>query len=335
MAAMSSVCNWYLSRRSAVLWMGVGSLMLTGAVPQSRRDGRQVVLLMGTSGTANVEFYDAFKQAFLERHPRLATQVRWLTPPPSSGNDQYARNVEYALRQGVDLIVARNAFQAQVAHRIAPRHALLFWSHVNPWQIGLLRDSPGITGMATGVWVNDEMDLKRLEVLLDAFPSLRHVGLLVDAAWMQVLGASVGPMQAYARAHGVQLEVVQADNGDAARTLVEQTTLGHIQAWCLPRTTLTADGQIAARLATLGRPVIAAHTPDVYLGAHLSYSHDRGLVHPALADLAARILEGEAPGSIPVQTPHRYQLAVRITNDSRLPPMNPAVVKRADLVVRP
>jgi len=293
-----------------------------------------VVVMLGRGGAANDAFYKAFRQTFTARHPFLATQVRWVTLPLADSREAHAHNLRRIAAEGVDLIVARNAAQAELAHEVVPASSLLFWSHVDPRRIGVVAELTRPGGTATGLWVEDELDAKRIELLLDAYPSVQRIGLLVDRSWLESGAGLVPGLQAFARARNAQLELVSAATLEAAVDQVDGPAKA-IEAWYLPRSVISADGSLAQRLSERGKVVVAAYTPDIENGAHLSYAHDRTLVQPALADLAARILQGEPAGSIPVQTLHRYQLAVRLSNDARLPPLNPAVVRRADLVLRP
>jgi putative tryptophan/tyrosine transport system substrate-binding protein len=335
MVAMKGACNRTLVGACALAVMVTGLVALAVAHRCAPAGMRQRVLLLGLGSATNQAFFGAFREAFEARHPALAAGVQWVQLPADTPLAAYPQAIQRMADAGLSLVVARNGSQTETAHQMAPRAPLLFWSHVDPRTMGVVQSLAAPGGQATGLWVQDQLDAKRLELLLDAYPSLRRVGLLVDPVWLEDSTASLPGLQAQAQARGVTLSVHSAQTDAAALQALDSAALRDVQAWLLPRTMLSADGAMAREIAARGKPVMAAHTPDVHLGAHLSYAHDRSLVQPTLADLAARILQGERPADIPVQTLHRYQLAVRISDDARLPPLNPALVRRADVVVRP
>jgi putative tryptophan/tyrosine transport system substrate-binding protein len=278
--------------------------------------------------------FQRFQTAFNSRHEPLLTRVRLTAlalPDDEAG-------IEHTLRQAAlarpRMFVAQNGTQARLVRRAAPQVTLIFSSRADPLKLGVVSDLVTRPEPATGLWINDRLHAKRLELLLDAYPSLRSVAVLGDPEWKENLG-DLGPqMMRIATDRGVKLHLLSASSATAALELVSTPSYATVDGWCLPRSTLTLDGRLIARLAAVGKPVIAGFTPDVKAGAHLSYAHDSDFVTPALADLVARVVMGEAPQQIPIQTPQRFQLAVRASQDKRLPAINPALVRRADLVVR-
>lgn len=328
------------SNRTLVLVLAafvVVSICAGLSVLRSPSDGeaRFPILLMGSAGEPDYSFFQAFRQELTSRHPQLAARIQWNALVAVDADDEYIRELQRAALQRPALIVARNGFQAELAHRFAPEISLVFSSYTDPRKLGVVSSLTSRNERATGLWIDDEMDAKRIEVLLDAYPTLRHVGLIADQYWWQGVGDGTNRLQSMALERGVELSLVQVESVEEALRSIDSPQARHIQAWCLPRTLLSVDGRLVRHLAAQGKPVMVAHTPDIHIGAHLSYAQDKRFAMPALVDLAARIAYGEPAESIPIQTPQRYQLAVRISADRRLPPLDADVIRRADVVIRP
>lgn len=247
----------------------------------------------------------------------------------------YVQSLREAALRRPTMFLARNTAQARLASEHAPEVNLVFSSYVNPQTAGIVSDLVRHSERATGIWIADHMDPKRLELLLDAFPGLTQVGLIADPDWDLHSGPVRQELGALAAARGVQLQVLVADSIESAQMAVDTPSARTVQAWCVPRTSLSNEPELINQLSRQGRLVMTAHVPDVRAEAHLAYALDRSALYADLADVVARVLQGESARDIPVQTPRRFQLAIRLSDDARLPRLNPEFVRRADVVVRP
>lgn len=328
--------SWRVARLGLALlalltFVGVAGLLIVDKEPVPKP--LRILFLARGDATAD-EYFQAFSDAFKSRHTTLARRVSLEALSVADDVHDMDRLVRAATRVAPSLIVAQNGTQARIARQAAPLVPLVFSTHADPLALGIASGLLKRPEPATGLWVNDDLDGKRVEILLDAYPSVRTIALLGDAEWFAALGQTQAQIQTIAEARRVSLRILHAGTVEEAVQLVNSDASANIDAWCLPRTTLSMDGRVGRSIAARGKPIMAGHTPDIYAAANLSYAYDRSFIAPAMADLAARVVLGESAGSIPIQVPHRFQLAVRITSDPRLPALNPAVVRRADLVVR-
>lgn len=292
------------------------------------------VVFLARGEPASDAYFQRFSQSFAERHPELARVTRIEAVSAPDAEAELPAFIARLRDAPPTVLVAQNGSQAQAAHLGAPEIPLVFSSHTDPRELGVVSGLLKHPEPATGLWINDELDAKRLELLMDAYPGLRRVGILGDREWLDGLGTAREQMHALAQGRGVQLQILTADSVDEAIALAARPPAAANQAWCLPRTSLTIDSRLAEAIAAAGKVVMAGHTPDIHGAAHISYALDKGFVAPSLADLVARLLRHENPADIPVQLPQRFQLAVRLTTDPRLPTPSSEVVRRADLVVR-
>lgn len=188
----------------------------------------------------------------------------------------------------------------------------------------------------TGVSLFDALDLKRLELLKDAFPRVRTVAVLADSLWFSDVGLATLRAEAKHRL-GLELIAHEADSREALDVLINGPRAEEADGWYIPPSYIAylAEAQIIAGLRRLQRPAIHATNEEVAAGAVMAYSQDTRFAYDAMAELAQRVALGEDAGSIPVQRPYRYTLSVRIEPDAPWARIEPSVVRRADRVHRP
>jgi putative tryptophan/tyrosine transport system substrate-binding protein len=319
-----------------LVWGGCALLLASlPSASDSRGNAPQRIIFFTAIGSPLLDAsFQQFREAFTTRHPELTRQTRIDALPVASDPGALAQDVRTAALTKPILFVAHTGQHAQVARAVAPHVPLVFSSYTDPRELGVASSLGRHPEATTGLWMNDELNGKRLELLLDAYAQVRVVAALGDVDWYHGIGQERGEMRTVAASRGVELRLVQASSVEEALAVVDSPAMAGVQAWCLPRTSLSLDGRLVRHLSQTGRPVVVAYAQDLYEGAHLSYTYDRTHHPKVLADLAARILQGESPGAIPIQTPGHFQLAVRIDIDPRLPPLNPDVVRRADLIIR-
>lgn len=321
-----------MSRLGLVLLASANLLMVTLRGDAGDAGAAPRVVFLSRAGANGSTSFQSFERAFRQQHPDLARSIKLSALVLPDGSDAMVQ----ALRERdghADVLIALNGAQARAARQAQPGTPLVFAAQADPRKLGIASSMLKRPEPSTGLWINDTLDTKRLELLLDAYPQLQRFGVLGDPEWYAGLGAQRAEMQELARSRRVELTIYQAASLEAALQLVDGPTAGAVQAWCLPRSSLTLDTTLAAHLTARHRPVLTGFTPHIS-AAQMAYSQDRAFVTPALADLVARVLYGEAPGAIPIQVPHRFQLTVRMPSDSAMPALSSAIVRRADLVIR-
>ena len=244
-------------------------------------------------------------------------------------------SVSEALAMRPDVIVAPSAATARTAVNRRSGVPIVFSSFQDPVRSGIVDALERRNAPVTGVWVADDLDEKRLELLRDAYPKARTVAVLMDRSWARDRD-SEQRLSSQARRLGLSLTMLFADNGEEAESMLATYGGTEFDVWCLPPTGLaylhTRD--ILARLLAWRRPVITGEAVDVQHGAVMAYGVDESFRWPALADLVQRVANGEPPGQIPIQRPQRYLLAVRAAPDAGLPAPVLAVQRQADILVR-
>ncbi len=233
------------------------------------------------------------------------------------------------------LVIAPTGAAAIAMHKVAPTVPCIFASYVDPVRSGIVASMRARREPVTGISVADWLDGKRLEILHEAYPSVRSIAVVGDHAWEENFDGSARlPVEA---AHlGLRATVFLADSEAQLLALMDDPASRNFDAWYFPPTYVEYVGNalLIRRLRQWGKPAIFPTTEEVRDGALMSYAQDTAFVWPMLAELTARVLEGESPGSIPIVRPQRFVLAVRTGADIGLSPPDIVVVRRADIVVR-
>jgi putative tryptophan/tyrosine transport system substrate-binding protein len=276
---------------------------------------------------------------------REALRRNWRgAPPPTvnyyAGGDGRTAILQNALRAASALkpsvLVLPTGELAQEASSLGIAIPIVFATYVDPRFDGIVDSLQRPGRNSTGVSLEDTLDLKRLQLLKDAFPHVRTVAVLADAAWFSIRGPGVMSEPAQ---HDLRFRLIGrvADSPEAVDALMDSAEAVACDAWYIPPSYIAyqADTRIIAALKRLRLPAMHASENEVMQGALMAYSQDERFTYDALAQLAVRVALGEDAGSIPIQRPYRYTLSVRIEPDAPWARIDPSVVRRADRVHRP
>lgn len=234
-----------------------------------------------------------------------------------------------------NLLVAPNGATAVAARRVAPQLPMVFTSYLDPVRSGVVSGLSRRPEPATGLWIRDDLDPKRIEILRDAYPGVRRIAVLGDRSWSENVDAE-RILPAMSSPGGLQISVLHADSLEEALALLATPQAREFDAWCVPRSylALLASKEIIDTMRKWRKPVIFGGADSVLAGAPLAYAPETSQAWPIIASLVRRIRQGEQAGDIPIERPQRFVLAVRTTPDINIPPASIAVVRRADIVVR-
>jgi putative tryptophan/tyrosine transport system substrate-binding protein len=278
-------------------------------------------------------FSNALTQLPAELRSRI--DLRYVTALLADRKDRIPQAIDEAVAMQPQIIIAPNTTVASAVRQRRLPVPVVFSSFLNPVRnqvvsSTLRRDEP-----FAGVWIADDMDSKRLEVLHDAYPAVKTVAVLMDRDWGEDTDAA-SKLPAVGQRLGLQVSLLYAEDLIEAEQVLARPEAAKFDAWCLPPTGLTYlyASELLDRIKAWRKPVILGETRDVLGGAPLSYMVEESFRWGAMAELVARVLQGEPAGSIPIQRPLKSILAVRPVPSEGFPPPSAQVVRRADVVVR-
>ena len=320
-----------------------GVLLLLSAVLLTRADAPRPVppisiAFIGSAAEADDPGFARFRAALKRSWPADAAQpvlvYRGTSP---KGDEHLTQLLRSALEERPQVIVVQTGHAARIASEMRPDASVVFASFLDPVRFRVVETMRQPGRRTTGVSLFDELHLKRLELLKDAFPHVRTVAVLADRDWY-AFEADMALLRAQAKQRlGLNLVAHETNSVEALDTLINGTDAQAADGWYVPPTYIAylAEAQIIAALRRLQQPAMHTTPQEMAAGALMAYSPDTSFTYDALADLTRRVALGEDAGTIPVQRPYRYTLSVRIEPDAPWARIEPSVVRRADRVHRP
>ena len=235
-----------------------------------------------------------------------------------------------------DLIVASGTTAAQPLLQVTRTVPIVFVNVSDPVGAGLVDSLARPGGNATGfAQFEYNVSAKWLELLKQIAPSVTRAAVLRDPT----ITAGVGQfavIQSVAPSLGVDVSPVNVRNADEiehAVTAFAQTTNGGL--------IVTASGAAAVHRKLIISLAARYKLPTVYYrrlyvtdGGLISYGVDFIDQYRRAAGYVDRVLRGEKPTDLPVQTPTKYELLVNLKTAKAMGlTIPPSVLDRADEVI--
>ena len=327
-----------MKRREFMVLFG-GAAMWPLAVRAQQSEGvRRIGVLMGNA--ANDPEGQARISAFLQGLQELGwgvgdnvrIDIRW-----TSGNDADIRKFAVELvALAPDVILSSGTPPVTALQQATRTVPIVFTVVADPVGSGVVDSLARPGGNATG-FISQEYGLsaKQLELLKQVAPLTTRVGVVRDPT----TSAGVGQFAAIqSAAPSLGMEVVPINVRDAAEiergitAFVRSGSTGLIVTGS-PLTALHRN-LIIALAAQHKLPAVYATRFFVNDGGLISYGTNLIDQHRKAAGYVDRILKGEKPADLPVQTPIKYELVVNLKTAKAMGfTFPPAVLARADEVI--
>jgi len=278
-------------------------------------------------------FHEGLREQGFVEGQNVAVEYRW-------AESQYERLPVLAnelVRRGVAVIVASGgdptALAAQAATRTIP---IVFASSRDPVEIGLVANLARPGGNLTGVsLLSVELNLKRLELLLDVAPDASTIGLLVNpvAPTTEVV---INEVSLAARSHGRQVKAFNANSErDIAQVMASLKASGVGSLLITNSALFNAHSDLFGTLA-LRHAIPAIHQLREFAQAGGLMSYGAGVrdAYRIVGNYTGRILKGEKPADLPVQQQTKIELVVNLKSANALGVIVPtSILVRADEVI--
>jgi putative ABC transport system substrate-binding protein len=234
------------------------------------------------------------------------------------------------------VIVVRSSRGLKVLHRITREVPIVFISATDPVRERFVESLAKPGGNITGFTLFEPSIAGKLaEILKEIAPHVTRAGLIFDpqnvsaAGYWRVIEA-VAPAL---RLTPVRLAV--KDERTIAQALAEfaREPNGGL---LLPTdaTTTTFRDLIVALAAHHGLPAAYTYRSDAQAGGLVSYGPEPIDLFRRAGAYAGRILNGERPAELPVQTAERFEMAINLRTAAALGlPIPPTLLARADEVI--
>jgi ABC-type uncharacterized transport system substrate-binding protein len=241
------------------------------------------------------------------------------------------------VRRQVAVIVASGGdASARAAKAATDTIPIVFSVGGDPVTTGFVASLARPGGNATGVTlITAELELKRLEFLREAVPSLTSVALLANPDNPRFADDTKTVREA-AQSMGLQVQVLTGRNGselDTAFATLAQRRIDGLLVVSDPLMISERD-RLVALAARHAIPAIYQNRELPTAGGLMSYGTSFLGVYRQLGVIAARILKGAKPADIPVEQPTRIELVINLKTARALGlTVPPTLLARADEVM--
>jgi putative ABC transport system substrate-binding protein len=250
--------------------------------------------------------------------------------------EQLPQLAEELVRLKVDVIVASASSAAVPARKATASIPIVFATVNHPVEIGLIASLRRPGGNLTGTAFNSaDLAGKRLELLRELVPTLKHVTMLTHPAHptyaVQLKGA-----QDAARALGMEFKEVPIRGSAPADFEAGFKAVAGADGLLHADTPLfTLHRARFAELAAKSRlPVMHGYREMVDAGGLISYGPHVAELHRGAAAYVDKILKGATPGDLPVEQPTRFELVINSRTAKVLGLTMPrSILLRADQVL--
>jgi ABC-type uncharacterized transport system substrate-binding protein len=191
-------------------------------------------------------------------------------------------------------------------------------------------------GNATGVTlITAELELKRLEFLREAVPSLASVALLANPDNPR-FADDIKTVREAAQSMGLQVHVLTGRNGselDTAFATLAQRRIDGLLVMSDPLF-ISERHRLVALAARHAIPAIYQNRELPAAGGLMGYGTSFLAIYRQLGVFTARILKGGKPADIPIEQPTRFELVINLKTAKTLGlDVPPTLLLRADEVI--
>jgi len=252
-----------------------------------------------------------------------------------------ARYAEFAaemIRMNVDVIVTGGP-PTSAARDATKRIPIVFAGISDPVRLGYVTSLAHPGGNVTGVtYMGPELAPKRLQLLKETVPSLRHVAVLLQpgkAGSPYDVGLRAD-LENAARSMGLMITVIEVrDVGDMENGLARIHRDGAEGLLVINNAIFYSNRRRLAELAVARRlPALYDLREYVDAGGLMSYSPSLQEAFHRVATYVDKILKGAKPADLPVEQPTKFELVINLKTAKALGlAIPPSLLLRADQVI--
>lgn len=261
----------------------------------------------------------------------LLIEFRW-----AADVAELSKFAEELSKLNVDIIIAPASTQVEPALKATRTIPIVFAQHADPVGIGHVASLARPGGNVTGVsMVLTEMAAKGLEILAEALPETKRVGVLWNST-TPTHARVLSVLEEVAPRKGITLvgaPIRTADDFDRAFDLMLSEKAGSV---LVPSSPITnARRQVLADLGIKHRlPTMFANRANVEAGGLMSYGPNFNNMYRYVAFYVDKILKGAKPGELPVEQASKYELVLNIATARAIGIDLPSIlIARADELI--
>lgn len=197
----------------------------------------------------------------------------------------------------------------------------------------LARPGTRVTGVTT---MNNELTVKRLQLLMEMVPGLKRVGVVIDEAMRSACTQEVDHSLAAAKQLGLTLVMVHVDRPDMLEAAFKQLIEAKVQA--VTSTLLSTRNNLEKEYAQAALKFKLPSMFELEIGARegglMSYGPDFEDIFRRAGKYAGRVLKGAKPAEMAMEEPRQFRFVLNMKTAREIGLTVPAAVRlRADEVI--
>ena len=198
----------------------------------------------------------------------------------------------------------------------------------------LARPGTRVTGVTT---LNDELTIKRMQLLMDMVPGLKRVGTVIDEAMRAACKQEIDHVEKAAKRLGLSLVMINLTRPELLdagyRQLVDAKVQAVITTLLSTRNGLEKEHAEAALKFRL--PIMFELEFGAQQGGLMSYGPDFADIFRRAGSYTGRILKGSKPAEMAMEQPREFKLVLNLKTAKALGlAVPPAILVRADEVIQ-
>ena len=310
-------------------------LATAAAQAQTLRSPARIGWITYNNPEVNAPYLEAFLKGMSERG---RVEGRDFVMVTRFGDDRPERVEALALdlmTEKPDMIIALGAATTDTI-RVVHGIPIIYGFSGDPvaagWASSLAAPHENLTGVT---FLSIELNAKRIELLKQAFPSMRRLAVLANPLHPGE-HLEIAECKRAAEQFGLSLSYYPARDTDELQAMLRKLDGERADAIiALPDVlTMVHRRQIIEFAAERGMPVISGWAPFAVSGGLLTYGPNLAESFGRLAYYAHRVMNGAKPSSLPIEQPSRFELVVNQKTANRLGIELPqSLLARADQVI--
>jgi putative ABC transport system substrate-binding protein len=320
------------TRRALVLALGASVIVPACAFAQGTKRRPVVGVIRINPRGVNEVFLEPFRRDMTALGWKERENVDFLFTWADGRNDRLPALAAEMVARGVDVIVtfgAPGVRAAQAASSIIP----IVGMADDMVGAGLVRSMARPGGNITGVSIlATELDAKRLEILHEAAPAARRIGVLHDPS----ITRSIAAIKDAGRSFGVELVFAPAQTDAEIDVAIKSLIKSRVTA-----VNVLASPVLNASRARQISVFRQARIPSIYEwpetaeeGGLVGYGPRYTVVCRQVAELIDKLLRGAKPANLPVEQPTKFELVINMKTAKTLGIKMPnSILVRADKVI--
>jgi len=278
------------TKRPLIAWLSLGERTASWSFVEAFLHGMRD---FGYTDGDNFEFAPRFADGYIERLPMLAQELVQLRP---------------------SVILAPASGPAVAAKRATATIPIVSPALADAVHLGLVASVSRPGGNVTGITPYVEgLPAKQMELAREIVPRAARIGVLANVSDPKA-PPQLQELEAAGRDLGVTVVVADAPTPDDVDGALQMLAYHHIDVMVVLQTSmlLSERQRIASLAATTRLPAVYGYREHVDDGGLISYGVDLRACFRRAAYYVHKILNGVAPGDLPIEFPTRLELVINL-----------------------